>query len=1451
MEATTKRIDWAFWRRSGWHRAWPTLLVLWSLVAVKAPAATWVPEQTQPSVWVDSPTWLYGWVDGHMTVGYWLPAYDDTRWSDAHWEDRWVEATTSQQWIEGYWNSVWTDGSWNNQWVDGYWDWQWTDGYWEESWNDGYAENQWTDGYWDDDGNWNEGSWSTVWVDGYSTSNWVEGSWSANWVDDHWDSSWTEGSWNSEWVEGTWADIEVPAHMESVWVEGEWVTVTVPAQYVEPYWVDGYWGWTLSPGYWSQPIVVPAHWEGPWLWSDFDEPTGDWFDYTSWTPDAGTVPAPQSFTQTRTASRNRRMGQRNEAGDERNVATYAEPGSFTRIETGTGGATPGGGGGAPISVPSITSSPSSVATVGLAFGYQVAANPAAAEVAVTGLPAWLTFDSSTRVLRGVPTAPGTYVLVLTASNALGASAPFTLTVTVGSFPPPTQFRHTEVGSNHVALTWNAPGGGLGVDYYELSNGAGPLVFAEADATSFLWAGLSPLTTYAFQLRAVDCAGNRSAWVALAGVRTSPAGTPSGSSKWVDLARTDHAGGSNYVTTPPDGVRDEVIGVDQDRFAASVLQSSWSFSFNNFWTLWGITWPDGAFTPNFTFALMLQPDWDYSAPLTSVDLELSFVSEPNQTYAILADDSEGHVFQPQNAVQHSLPASFPNLERQHIYTSVALDRLQFAKFYLVRYAAPIGSVSIPGSSSRVPVGAARGGGGVLALPLPSTGNVVLSIKDAVGALLKAGSTVAWEVWDGVGKIRVGSSTVGDLLDVGISTSGQFQVGLKLDDSATVWITVDVQPPGPALKSRDRYLSGTIDTASELYRTNQLEFINTSTGESLGTYRLDGNSSTHLYATESEILSDAELDGVLTGSLTSLSAQLNQPVVFWRQSPGSSAIRFAAVFSGLGAIEIRVRHSSGTIQHTVRHTLTSEPNFGGLLSHLDSRIKSLEMPAVAPWSLLPPLSGIDDEDDSYVAASRVPARAQAIATAPDLRPPPKARTGWQTNFLVKAATAADRALDASASTAELNLKMSGGYIKGYVDGLWDGFKSDVMGIVEVAQMGAEGLIGDFDRAKAIWDGIRQLAALDAAGRSALFDSLLDKFVHRATIAVPWTPAGSDADEWGAAAYMSGYTGGFVTEQAVAIFAGGGLVSKIGQATKVALSGTRLGQVTGSMVSNARRFTTGAFLAAARPVSTYGTGALRAMRKAIDDLAKVVIDQTTTVGNEFAAVMERLGVNRITYQKVADDLGSACKSEAEWLRVGISGNAHIATLSAKLGGHLTESGMRGFLNLWKGALRDGAGGDFMHHLYNVCTKGGSLDKQALARVLEMFDAATSSGFRFTPDAHDLTKWISPAGWVYELGGWEGHRLLHNLAHGVSNYVPFGKIQKPRHSVFAGLQHEIYGLIDEAWNRPRIHGLLKDGMASDELVWICEMGRVIGTNGETKVRIVVETAGSRIITTAYPVFK
>ena len=100
----------------------------------------------------------------------------------------------------------------------------------------------------------------------------------------------------------------------------------------------------------------------------------------------------------------------------------------------------------------------------------------------------------------------------------------------------------------------------------------------------------------------------------------------------------------------------------------------------------------------------------------------------------------------------------------------------------------------------------------------------------------------------------------------------------------------------------------------------------------------------------------------------------------------------------------------------------------------------------------------------------------------------------------------------------------------------------------------------------------------------------------------------------------------------------------------------------------------------------------------------------------------------------------------------------------------------------------------------------------------------------------WTTPAGLDYGLHRKDGNRIKHVLKHTVPN------IDKRLHTVFSVSRKEVLPLIDEAWK--------KKGMplANDPRTYLVDMKRVIGTNGETKIRIVVQTKGSNQITTAYP---
>ena len=90
---------------------------------------------------------------------------------------------------------------------------------------------------------------------------------------------------------------------------------------------------------------------------------------------------------------------------------------------------PAGSGGAPV----ITSATSASGTVGTAFSYQIAATSNPTSFSATGLPAGLTVNSTTGLISGTPTAAGTSIVSLKASNSSGnGNATLTLTITPSS-----------------------------------------------------------------------------------------------------------------------------------------------------------------------------------------------------------------------------------------------------------------------------------------------------------------------------------------------------------------------------------------------------------------------------------------------------------------------------------------------------------------------------------------------------------------------------------------------------------------------------------------------------------------------------------------------------------------------------------------------------------------------------------------------------------------------------------------------------------------------------------------------------------------------------------------------------------------------------------------------------------------------------------------------------------
>ncbi|MFL0810700.1 MAG: FG-GAP-like repeat-containing protein [Agarilytica sp.] len=115
-----------------------------------------------------------------------------------------------------------------------------------------------------------------------------------------------------------------------------------------------------------------------------------------------------------------------------------------------------------------------------------------------------------------------------------------------------------------------------------------------------------------------------------------------------------------------------------------------------------------------------------------------------------------------------------------------------------------------------------------------------------------------------------------------------------------------------------------------------------------------------------------------------------------------------------------------------------------------------------------------------------------------------------------------------------------------------------------------------------------------------------------------------------------------------------------------------------------------------------------------------------------------------------------------------------------------------------------------------------------------SSSKSFRLVFDPSKKI-WVSSAGLIYGVGSKHGNRIKHVLAHASPNS------KKKVHTVFNVERKNVLSLIDEAW--------LKKGASvpGDPGAFVVPMGRVIGSNGETSIKIIVNKNSSEVIT-AYP---
>jgi filamentous hemagglutinin len=125
-------------------------------------------------------------------------------------------------------------------------------------------------------------------------------------------------------------------------------------------------------------------------------------------------------------------------------------------------------------------------------------------------------------------------------------------------------------------------------------------------------------------------------------------------------------------------------------------------------------------------------------------------------------------------------------------------------------------------------------------------------------------------------------------------------------------------------------------------------------------------------------------------------------------------------------------------------------------------------------------------------------------------------------------------------------------------------------------------------------------------------------------------------------------------------------------------------------------------------------------------------------------------------------------------------------------------------------------------------------LAGATSLVDNVAPNSGKLVFDAGSNT-WKSPAGLIYGQGSKQGNRVKHVLEHLVPDP------SKAKHSIFNVDRTKVIGLIDEGWSKRGAH------VVGDPGAYVVDMGRVIGTAGETHLRIIVRPGTTEVIS-AYP---
>lgn len=437
---------------------------------------------------------------------------------------------------------------------------------------------------------------------------------------------------------------------------------------------------------------------------------------------------------------------------------------------------------------------------------------------------------------------------------------------------------------------------------------------------------------------------------------------------------------------------------------------------------------------------------------------------------------------------------------------------------------------------------------------------------------------------------------------------------------------------------------------------------------------------------------------------------------------------------------------------------------------------------------------------------------------------------------------------------NLKITAAYYRGAADGFWMGIKSDWQGLQDVG--GAVGSVlafyfvednaGRIARVKALADQLREIkqafdgvALRDLPGIMKQMATTITRDLYTdAEAALGWEPIIPGLDPQ-VVAYMAGVTTGFVGEQVLVALIPGGAATKIGpvlrQVVLAVKSGTRF------------------ILPALEASSKAGTWVYRSIQKILGSTdeardawhgVKKAKEAPLPTGrvNPVVTMSNRLRTRPELFDEILDIWNEWLPRPVNAEQVTALTNNYARLVELAPGPtDLSDDALKGWARFYGsiGINTPSNSTRYTEDLVKVFGGAGSFDKAGFNAVMKQLSDVGHNGFKLTLEAGSATRWrltgtdiffdrLSPNS--------QGHSLTHVFTHTVANF------KQGAHSVFTTPREHLLELIKNCWANKTI------SHPSDLFRWEVETGGIIGSMGETKIRIIVNPTTKQIIS-AYPI--